>query len=315
MVMAASPTCQIKQMDRHLLEWLRHKRNGEHIGVVHSVFDKVINFISNDKQILFSLAKDEVVQSPRMMKTSQDDSFSAMKVTLHRGDDIYFIGDDCLELNGWKWRFSDIAIWNRDIASLSQTSSEISSAKLKVINDFILKNGAREGIFAAWKSYNDPSWEVPKATKKNIYFTPFLTGIKETEQEIKEQKLEAFMEKLVGLGIGLTPSGDDFLTGLLATWKHTEFPLYKEFATSQMPTLQKLQGRTTDVSYFMLKHCLNGDVNEALLDLLGSVNAEPSHMSKLLAIGSTSGTDMLAGVSFAYQQLLNYEEEIQWHQK
>ncbi|WP_171046330.1 oxamate carbamoyltransferase subunit AllH family protein [Lentibacillus cibarius] len=303
---------QIKQMDSRLLEWLSHKQNSNQLGTVHSVFDKVVNFISHDGVTLFSLAKNWVIQSPGMMKTCEDEGFSQMLSVLKPGMPINLVGNCCLEINDWQWDFSNAVVWERDIASLSQTKPDITASTLMLLNNFIEKYGAREGIFPAWKSFSDVSWEVPETTRKNIYFSPFLAGLEQLVKDIEGKKLENFMDRFVGLGIGLTPSGDDFLTGLLATWQYFAFPLYKDFEPNQAD----LKGRTTDVSYFMLKHCLEGQVNEALLALLENLDGDPTpQLRQLLAIGSTSGTDMLVGVSFAYQQLINDKEEKQWRLK
>lgn len=308
--MAGMHSYQIKQIDNRLLKWLSHKQIGDQLGTVHSVFDKVVNFISCDGTTLFSLAENKVVQSPGMMKVFGNEDFSNMCSVLKPGITIRLVGNQCLEINNWQWDFSNAKVWEGDIASLSCTKPEIAASQLVMMNDFIQNHGAREGIFSAWKSFNDPNWEVPEATRKNIYFLPFLAGLKQLVEEIKEKRLKTFTGKFVGLGVGLTPSGDDFLTGLLATWQYFEFPLYKELETQRATLQQEFKGRTTDVSYFMLKHCLEGQVNETLLDLLKNLDGDlTSQLQQVLDIGSTSGTDMLAGVSVAYQELINHKEE------
>lgn len=80
--MVTTSAIQINQIDNYLLEWLHHQPLGKPIGVVHSVFDKVVNFITDDGSMFFSLAKNEVIQSPCMMKTYENDIFSRMCTTL-----------------------------------------------------------------------------------------------------------------------------------------------------------------------------------------------------------------------------------------
>lgn len=308
--MANIETCHIEKIDKYLLEWLDQKKLGEPIGKVHSIFDKVINFVTHDGTFLFSLAKRKVIQSPKMMKTGDEERFSDMCKTLKSCKTISLLGNKSLKIGDLVWDFSKAEVCRSDIKSLPRTKPEIALPHLAFMKDFIYRNGAKEGIFPAWKSFNDPKWEVPPAIRKNIYFPTFLQALHVLEQEVKEGQLKTFIEKFAGLGIGLTPSGDDFLTGLLAVWQYFEFPLYKEIEVYQADWLRKLKGRTTDVGYFMLKNCLQGQVNEALLDLLENLDNTPdSHLQSLLAIGSTSGTDMLAGVSFAYQQLVYHKEE------
>lgn len=303
-------TCKINQMDGRLLEWMRHQPIGEQIGVVHSVFDKVVNFTTDDGTMLFSLAKDEVIQSPSMMKTFENDHFSKMCSTIMLTKSIYLIDYNLLKINDWQWDFSNAAVWNRGIKPHCQDKQKLTVSRLRLLNKFILQHGATEGIYPAWKSFTYPDWEVPIATRKNIFFFPFLEGLDQLKQEMKTDKLDRFFYKFAGLGMGLTPSGDDFLTGLLATWQYFEFPLYKKIENHSAEWLRMLKGRTTTVSYFMLKQCLEGQVNEALLNVLDNIDGNPiPHLQRILEMGSTSGTDMLTGVSVAYQQLIDHKEE------
>lgn len=303
--MVRTKTCNINQIDGHLLEWLRHQPIGEQIGIVHSVFDKVVNFITDDGTLLFSLAKNEVIQSPGMMKTFENNLFSEMCSTIKSTKPICLIDYNLLKISDWQWNFANATVWNRGIKPSYQAKQEPNASYLQLLNHFILNNGATGGIFPAWKSFTYPDWEVPAAIRKNICFSPFLEGLDQLDKEIKADKLDQFIYKFAGLGIGLTPSGDDFLTGLLATWQYFNAPLYKKVESRSAKWLQKLKGRTTTISYFMLKQCLEGQVNEALLDVLENMDSHSiSHLQRVLAIGSTSGTDMLTGVSVAYQQLI-----------
>lgn len=312
MVISMVPTYtgKINQMDGRLLEWMRQQSIGEPIGVVHSVFDNVVNFKTDDGTMLFSLAKNEVIQSPSMMKTCQNDYFSKMCSTIMLTKSICLIDYNLLKINDWQWDFSNAAIWNRNIKPHCQAKLKPTVSRLRLLNNFILQHGATGGIYAAWKSFTYPDWEVPMATRKNIYFSPFLEGLEQLKDDMKADKFDRFFDNFAGLGMGLTPSGDDFLTGLLATWQYFESPLYKKMESCSAKWLQRLKGRTTTVSYFMLKQCLEGQVNEALLNVLDNIDGNPiPHLQRILEMGSTSGTDMLTGVSVAYQQLIDLKEE------
>lgn len=312
MVISMVPTYtgKITQMDGRLLEWMHQQSIGEPIGVVHSVFDKVVNFTTDDGTMLFSLAKNEVIQSPSMMKTCQNDYFSKMCSTIMLTKSICLIDYNLLKINDWQWDFSNAAIWNRNIKPHCQAKLKPTVSRLRLLNNFILQHGATGGIYAAWKSFTYPDWEVPMATRKNIYFSPFLEGLEQLKDDMKADKFDKFFDNFAGLGMGLTPSGDDFLTGLLATWQYFESPLYKNMESCSEKWLQRLKGRTTTVSYFMLKQCLEGQVNEALLNVLDNIDGNPiPHLQRILEMGSTSGTDMLTGVSVAYQQLIDLKEE------
>lgn len=310
--MVNKKVCTIEVVDKELLKWLRHKKVGVPVGKVHSIFNEVVNFIALDESMLFAIAKNHVVQSPRMMKTEDETSFGNMCLQLAVGDLINLVENESLVVNGWQWSLSSSKVWSRQLKTIPYKKTEYTYSHLAVLNDYILNEGATGGSYYAWKQYNEPHWEAPMEVVKTLYFTPFLTALERLDQQVQAQELTTFLEKFVGLGLGLTPSGDDFLTGLLATWQYFRYPLAEEaLANHKDEWITQLKGKTTDVSYFMLNYCLEGQVNEALLSLLEHLDSDPSpYLQQVLAIGSTSGTDMLTGVSFAYQQLLRNKEEL-----
>lgn len=111
---------------------------------------------------------------------------------------------------------------------------------------------------------------------------------------------------LVGLGPGLTPSGDDFLAGFLllahrSGWG-TAAPLRE--AIRSLP-----QGRTTPVSESLLHWATEGVVGErALLWLDGLIAGAPRPIEPVLAIGATSGVDFAAGALLALDLFLKERE-------
>lgn len=106
------------------------------------------------------------------------------------------------------------------------------------------------------------------------------------------------VQRLAGLGIGLTPAGDDFILGaILAAWiihpLEIVSALAKEIANTAAPL-------TTSLSAAWLKSAGNGEVGILWHDLFGSLlNADTVRIQtatdKILAVGETSGADALAG--------------------
>jgi hypothetical protein len=102
---------------------------------------------------------------------------------------------------------------------------------------------------------------------------------------------------LVGLGPGLTPSGDDFFGGALVALDHVGRPRLRD---ALWAVLSPLAGNTTDVSRAHLDAAAEGFGSAALHDALaalceGDVRAMPDRIAALTAIGHTSGWDALAG--------------------
>lgn len=110
--------------------------------------------------------------------------------------------------------------------------------------------------------------------------------------------------KLIGLGSGLTPAGDDFLGGLLFVAYHLNvlYPgVFHWERESMLNWLRPARAQTNLISYAILCDHVSGQGVEPLYNLLGAMlkDGEPGEMIRyadnLCTIGSTSGTEMLAG--------------------
>lgn len=111
--------------------------------------------------------------------------------------------------------------------------------------------------------------------------------------------------QVVGLGPGLTPSGDDFLTGYLAAlWSRAQ-------AESGIAALlQKLDAsfsalfaRTNVISRQMLRDAVHGRFGEHLVTLISAVAHARDVVGatvRALDIGHSSGADTVCGLLFGY---------------
>jgi hypothetical protein len=122
------------------------------------------------------------------------------------------------------------------------------------------------------------------------------------ERDLREGSLNissAAVEQAIGTGWGLTPSGDDFLTGLLAA--HSYLGPTDGVDRHALGRLRALLHRTTLPSAMMLEAALEGLFPEALGGLMTSL-AHGCRMrismwlEHLTQTGATSGEDMLAGL-------------------
>lgn len=105
---------------------------------------------------------------------------------------------------------------------------------------------------------------------------------------------------LVGLGPGLTPSGDDFLTGLFSVYHMPNVPCCLPHSVIEQIVRASNQ-RTNEISYMMVKKAAIGHVRESIVRLLQSVISVTTEevvlsLGNVLNIGSSSGTDMALGL-------------------
>lgn len=107
---------------------------------------------------------------------------------------------------------------------------------------------------------------------------------------------------LIGLGPGLTPSGDDVLTGAAAVLHAVGHPC----AGSLAAALDDVDARTTTIGAAMLRYAARGEIAERIHRLLGALltptdasDTLEAAIAETVAWGATSGTDLLTGVLLA----------------
>lgn len=111
--------------------------------------------------------------------------------------------------------------------------------------------------------------------------------------------------RLAGLGAGLTPSGDDVLTGVLVAASLLVPP-----ATPQIcrRVFEAVRDRTTRISVAYIDAAAQGEVGEAWHILARSLDSGPDSAvdaaaARVLRFGETSGADMLTGFLLAMSAL------------
>jgi hypothetical protein len=105
--------------------------------------------------------------------------------------------------------------------------------------------------------------------------------------------------RLIGLGPGLTPAGDDVMAGTIAGLVLLGHPSAERFAAA---VYSLAAGRTTELSRALLRHAACGRVSAeyaaVLHALVGERPLAPA-VAQLLATGSTSGRAMALGLCTA----------------
>lgn len=126
----------------------------------------------------------------------------------------------------------------------------------------------------------------------------------------KEQVLQA-VQSLIGLGQGLTPSGDDMLLGYIAVYNHLgEDAALRE--TLHEAVLHNLD-RTTDLSAQILRDALCGHYHEYVQSLVAALCSDEAErldvlLPRLLQLGARSGGDMACGMAAALRAIREHRE-------
>ena len=108
-------------------------------------------------------------------------------------------------------------------------------------------------------------------------------------------EINEVIPKMVGLGNGLTPAGDDYLLGYIAALHYSHSDLAKQIKLPQKLLTTKLSGA-------FLQAAVHGEFVQSWHDLAEAIRLEDSvrfaeAVSQIEQYGATSGVDALAGFS------------------
>ncbi len=254
---------EVVEIDRDVEELLNSSLEAK----VVNIFDRSINLIVEGE--LISLACSSLPLTPMMTKLD-DDHFRLIRDS---------IGDKCL-LSDFKFDLknsSKISLYISKNTTLSRDALIFLENK---INEYLILSGKESPIRDAYLSIENDS----------IF--------SRTYREIFSKKNYREFAKLIGLGSGLTPSGDDFIYGFISALLFlSNFIEERDFFKSI-----EICDKTTTVSYYMLKNLLyNSKVSKTMIDFFKNF----SNLDEVINIGSTSGTDILTGVSYGIRYILD----------
>ena len=262
----------------------RHKH-----GVVHSVYRRTIN-LSFGGQLL-ALQSDCSPISPISFITALDTS-EMETLDISVGDQV-IVSKNKMTIIGshenYSFRYGQAKVHEtKFVPNLNYEEIE----QIRTIIQNILSHSNTNGfdlIFNGNLSENSPL--AIQAAGKRIKSGGNLLVKNHFTDAAKE------LSRLIGLGSGLTPSGDDFLCGLLAgaaILKLEQHPFISSLTTLIKEHLQD----TIDISAAFLACALQNKFSLAV----NSLEATPSYIEvkeSFLAIGHSSGIDTLCGIYFA----------------
>jgi hypothetical protein len=134
---------------------------------------------------------------------------------------------------------------------------------------------------------------IPSVEKDVAMKTYIIEQISLILSELREEK-DITAKNVIGYGVGLTPSADDFLLGMLSVFDH-----YNEISKRNILSkyIEKYSSTTTEVSGWMLKYCTEKKLYpHIVIDYFTQSTGEGKFPADFLKHGSSSGIDMLCGM-------------------
>lgn len=271
---------------------------------LHSVFRRTINIVSTD-DVLLTVANRAGTRAPYTLVCSAavlDDLGIAAGDAVHADQDVLRLGDRMtISLPGLQITSSVIRSRPVDREKLARTVPVIEG---------VLAVGHRPGSFFSAEDASPFDRELQRRLRAGgqALRQSFIAG--------ETTGVATACRSLLGLGIGLTPSGDDYLVGFLGAQLACR-PTGSQPTAAVRELIQAVQTSartaTNAISAAAVMAAAGCRVRQEVSDVIdsalsGEAAALRTALRTLVDIGSTSGTDITVGVVDSLSVLLELEE-------
>lgn len=279
-------------------------------GIVHSVYNRTINLMADGH--LFSLQAKHTPFSPITLQTDQSENdfhklpvVSGMPFCVRQKQFIF----TCIDHDGKPVSF-DFHSSRMTDCKLDASLSESELLYIRTLVRQIVHTSDTNGFAVIFRD---------SPASDHLFFSEYARSVILQARELllsgKTDDAARTLSKLIGLGTGLTPCGDDFLCGVLAGLnliKATTF-YTPEFTNALIRTIKQNLTNTNDISRAFLLCAARGQFSQAVLDLanvnqtdLAEQNSDSEYQNSRTAflsrafhaIGHSSGIDTLCGIIF-----------------
>lgn len=283
---------------------------------IHSIFSSACNLEYNDK--LITLLKKEKTSTPMSIVLDSKIDFNFNKLLVKK-DKKLLITNENIYFEREKISLKDIGVYNPYIVfPNSYVMDTIFQNNLMVFENTLLKYGKLNffkkiiiDINNKFRFFSDECLQLGKYSEETIEdticyefirsrFLSFLDVV--VKCDIKN--IDRYAEKIIGFGVGLTPSIDDFISGLMISFiylaDYYSLDIIKIYKFNNK-LIEKSINKTTKVSYEMLTHSANGAINEGVKLLMNTLLSQDKgvyieeSLKKVISFGETSGSDTALG--------------------
>ena len=259
-------------------------------AVVHSVYKSTINCMVDDR--IFSLQHQEMPITPLSINLDIPKRVFEL-IRVNRGDEVQFTKDGLVAFNSM-FTMENAEVFDCD---LTDGTIPLDKVKIKILTDHILKYIEKGEFGRIAKSLKD-NQTIPLSFAGN-YVSSVLLKLTNSSNVMEIGSLSA---QLIGVGEGLTPSGDDFNCGMLAAQYYLRGHLHADELKDQLISQIKQRiNTTTIISKEFLVYACEGKFSQMVKNVLIKSQMEidvTSEIIKIRDIGHTSGIDFLTGLYF-----------------
>lgn len=295
---------QVINYDRDFYKLLEYMNEG-YLGIVHSIYSKVINFLSKTGKI-YSITSEKIDNGPFSLKVNSK-GIDFKELNIREKDKVFKI-NGFINIAG-KINFKTnkkTNLWIAKTKKVENINKDILNKNIKYFNKIIFKRENPSGSKYYYFRDNPNFRYKPQIIERELFIRieRFLEDIRQDELDKRS------IISLIGLGIGLTPSGDDFLVGFISVLNiiDIDYSRYLKGKIIELINIDKVS--TTDISKHMLENALEGKFKEGIINFIYSLLEEDrkkleKSIKNILNIGSSSGMDLSIGIIVAIKLLMN----------
>lgn len=263
--------------------------------------------------------KDAQYIAPMSIVVGEDESFSTKSVAIN--DEVVFDSEKIIVgYNKLKISTVGAEVIVHSCEDFEKSGSvELLEHNLTVLEDCIYSNGKHEGIaplvfkigdyVVGYENYLDV--EIHNNLYTTLVFDRMINFMNKLMRgEIDE--IWKYSGEIIGLGPGITPSSNDFLSGFMNTLVYGAS--FFELCTSKVyrfneELLLSLDYDRDRISHYIMKSSIYGKTQKIVAEVISgvfSVEDEELFRSKLRALinfGDITGTDILCGIYMGYRTL------------
>ncbi len=267
-------------------------------ATIHSVFTEAVNLRLGKKENLLTLLTINCGDLPQGIRLDTSDGFSFNeilnqneKMTCREG----FLRDEqgnlIIDLN-------QATRWECKLPFVNMEKKAVRTAWANAWNALDERDKRMEKPLVISGLFRDLGLKTTSARK----MISSISGILEGTNYFVIPLFDAF--NLIGLGPGLTPSGDDFLVGFLAGLycRVGEDERRRKFFAAFGKYVNRFSKETNDISRTYLYHATRGQVSSRLVKLAEAISRGESSVNLMqiaeeaMNVGHSSGMETIAGL-------------------
>ena len=270
------------------------QRHTPRVGRIHSCYARILNIQTSDGELL-TLQGPGWLQAPCAASLAVNlESYVTRCVP---GDLVAQTREEPAALH---LTTAGATLWDGHLLPMPNLTTATHRDVADKLTQWLAQHARERGIVPALGALNGIQVRSPLHRRICNALAAVLAG-----RRVSADALRELAARVIGLGEGLTPSGDDLLVGLLAV---LHLAGYVSMLLHVSAWLHPLVANTTDLSAAFIHGALEGHFSEPIVRMMQVLYSLEScdwqaRAADLAHVGHSSGVDAMVGMAFANQLL------------